>query len=337
MIIKQILTTISIVGLTCTAASYAQLNASGLSLLFPSSPEDSLSPYLARIESDENRTGDMFRGYSKTLSWDRMVVPYALEIGYEKTSHIIFPSSIRYVDLGNTNIIAGKAGDAENVLRIKASQPWFQGETNLAVITEDGAFYSFNVRFAEEPLKLNIEMKDFLNDGSAQNRPNNSIEVFLKELGQESPTLVHMIMQSIYRQNLRLLRHIGSKCLGVQYTVKGIYAHNDLLYFHLELKNGTAVPYNIDYITFKLTDKKLIKRITTQETVLNPVRAYNYVTRVDGRAVQRTVMAFPIFTLPKEKNLEIDLHEKDGGRHQRIIVENDDLIRARMLSEFVVQ
>ncbi len=302
----------------------AQLNSAGLSLLQTHS-------------LDENSTGDYFDGYSKTISWDRMIPPYALEVTFDKTTHIIFPSSIRYVDLGNSNLIAGKAGDAENVLRVKAAMQWFAGETNMAVITEDGAFYSFNVRFAKEPLKLNIEMKDFLNDGSAQNRPNNSIEVFLKELNQESPTLVRMIMKSIYDQNTRLLRHIGSKVLGIQWLVKGVYTHNDLIYFHAELKNTSAVPYNIDYITFKLVDKKLVKRTTTQETVLQPVRAYNYVTRVESKATERIVFAFPIFTIPQEKLLEIDLHEKDGGRHQVLTVENIDLVHAKILSEFIIQ
>ena len=146
-----------------------------------------------------------------------------------------------------------------------------------------------------------------------------------------------MIMQSIHQQNIRRLRHIGSKLLGVQFLVKGIYTHNDLLYVHTELRNNTAVPYNIDYLSFKMVDKKLVKRTTTQEIVLQPVRAYNYITRVEGNDVQRSVFCFPIFTLPKEKLLKIDLHEKDGGRHQWMTIENDDLIRARRLTEFVVQ
>lgn len=317
--------------------AYAQINQAGVSLLTDSASSLPLRVYENAYKTDDNRSGDYFDGYSKTLSWDRMIPPYALEVCYEKTTHIIFPSNIRYVDLGNANVIAGKAGDAQNVLRLKSASHYFSGETNMAVITEDGSFYSFNVRFEREPLKLNIEMKDFLNDGSSQNRPNNSMEVFLKELDQESPTLVRMIMESIHRQDVRRLRHIGSKLLGIQYLVKGIYTHNDLLYIHTELRNNTAVAYNIDYLSFKMVDKKLVKRTTTQEIVLQPVRAYNYVTRVEGNDVQRTVFCFPIFTLPREKLLRIDLHEKDGGRHQWLTIENDDLIRARRLTEFVIQ
>ena len=42
------------------------------------------------------------------------VEPYRMEVTYNKTSHLIFPSAIRYVDLGSEYLIAGKADDAEN-------------------------------------------------------------------------------------------------------------------------------------------------------------------------------------------------------------------------------
>lgn len=165
-----------------------------------------------------------------------MIPPYGLEVTFNKTVHLIFPSAIRYVDLGSADIIAGKADGSENVLRVKAALRDFSRETNLAVITEDGSYYTYNVKYADEPTKLNIEMKDFIHDGEAVNRPNNSMEVYLKELGSESPLLVRLIMQSIYKNNDRLVKHIGCKRFGIQYTLKGIYTHNGLLYFHTELK-----------------------------------------------------------------------------------------------------
>ena len=41
----------------------------------------------------------------------------------------------------------------------------FPGETNFSVICEDGSFFSFNAKYAREPEMLNIEMKDFLENG----------------------------------------------------------------------------------------------------------------------------------------------------------------------------
>lgn len=238
-------------------------------------------------------TGDMYEGLTRTVTFDRMIPPYGLEVTFNKTVHLIFPAAIRYVDLGSADIIAGKADGSENVLRVKAALRDFSRETNLAVITEDGSYYTFNVKYADEPTKLNIEMKDFIHDGEAVNRPNNSMEVYLKELGSESPLLVRLIMKSIHENNDKLVKHIGCKRFGIQYTLKGIYTHNGLLYFHTELKNSSNVPFNVDYITFKVVDRKIAKRTAIQEQVIVPLRTYNYVTVVNGKGRKEQYLRCP--------------------------------------------
>lgn len=94
----------------------------------------------AQVPEKENGNVRMTR----EISFDRMIPPHELEVSYEKTVHLLFPSEVRYVDLGSPNIIAGKAEDAGNVIRVKAAVRNYKGETNMSVITEDGAFYSFS-------------------------------------------------------------------------------------------------------------------------------------------------------------------------------------------------
>ena len=201
-------------------------------------------------------TGDLYDGLTRPLTFNRVIPPYALEVTFSKTVHVIFPSAIRYVDLGSSDLLAAKADGTENVLRVKAALRDFSRESNLSVITEDGAYYSFNVKYADEPVKLSVEMADFLHDGEAVNRPNNALDIYLQELGCESPLLVKLIMQSIYKNDRREIKHIGCKRFGVQYLLKGIYVHNDLLYFHLQLKNSSNVPFNVDYLTSRLRTRR---------------------------------------------------------------------------------
>lgn len=278
-------------------------------------------------------TGDYYQGFTRPLTFDRMIPPHALEVTFSKTVHIIFPSAIRYVDLGSADLLAAKADGTENVLRVKAALRDFSRESNLAVITEDGAYYTFNVKYADEPVKLSIEMTDFIHDGEATNRPNNALDIYMHELGQESPLLVKLIMKSIYKNNDRKIKHLGSKRFGIQYTLKGIYSHNGLLYFHLQLKNSSNVPFDVDYITFKIVDKKVAKRTAIQEQVIWPLRAHNNVTLIGGKKSERTIFTLPKFTIPDDKHLIIELHEKEGGRHQTFTVENADLVRAKVINE----
>ncbi len=276
-------------------------------------------------------SGDLYQGMSRTVPNGRVVLPYGLEVTYEKTVHLIFPAQIRYVDLGSSNIIAGKAEDADNVLRVKAAVRDFETETNLSVICDDGSFYAFNVKYAEEPERLNIEMQDFLHAGAAPQPPKGGLngDIYFKELGNQSPVLVKLIMTTIWQNDKREIKHIGSKKFGIQFLLRGLYAHNGLLYFHLQTKNQSEMPYNIDFITFKIIDKKVSKRTAIQEQILPPLRAYNNITRISGLRTGRSVFALEQFTLPDDKVLEVTLFEQNGGRHQTFVVENEDLIRAK--------
>ena len=288
-------------------------------------------------QNDFYTKGDLFSGYVRPLTYNRMIPPYALEITFSKTVHIIFPAAIRYVDLGSADLLAAKAGSAENVLRVKAAVQGFSRESNLSVITEEGSYYTFNVKYAEEPVKLSIEMADFLHTGYEPVKPGNELAVQLSDLGSESPYLVRLIMETIHKNNRTKIRHIGSRNFGVQYLLKGIYSHNELLFFHLQLKNTSNVSFNVDYITFKIVDKKVAKRTAIQEQVLLPLRSYNQMVTVAGDKEERTVFALSKFTIPDDKQLIIMLTEKNGGRDQTLTVENADLVRAEVLHNLSVK
>ena len=280
---------------------------------------------------------DLYRGITRKLPYRQMVTPYGVEVTFAKTVHIIFPSAVRYVDLGSNWIIAGKADGAENVIRVKATTEGFPGETNFSVICEDGSFYSFNARYAHEPEMLNIEMKDFLENGDTTDFSHTRMNIYFRELGNESPLLVKLIMQSIYKEDRREIRHLGCKRFGVQFLLKSVHSHNGLFYFHTETRNRSNVAFRTDFIRFKIVDKKVPKRTAIQERVIDPVRSYNEVLVTEGKSDVRTVYAVPQFTIPDDKLLVIELFEKDGGRHQTIRVENADLVAAKQINELKIK
>ena len=48
---------------------------------------------------------------------NQIIAPHLIEVTFSKTVHILFPSEVKYVDLGSYDIIADKATGAENVVR----------------------------------------------------------------------------------------------------------------------------------------------------------------------------------------------------------------------------
>lgn len=275
-------------------------------------------------------SGDLYQGMSRSIPNGRVVLPYGLEVTFEKTVHLIFPAAIRYVDLGSQNIIAGKADDAENVLRVKAAVREFETETNMSVICEDGSFYAYNVKYSDEPEKLSMEMKDFLSPTEGR-LPSNRADIYFKELGSESPILVKLIMKSIYQNDKRTIKHVGAKQFGMRFLLRGLYAHNGLLYFHVRMDNESNMPYAVDFITFKVVDKKVAKHTAIQERMLQPLRAFHQVMWIGAGRSERIVFALEQFTLSEDKQLEVTLYERNGSRTLTFYVEPEDLLLTKKI------
>lgn len=258
-----------------------------------------------------------------------IVEPYQMDVTYNKTSHLIFPNAIRYVDLGSEYLIAGKAEDAENVLRIKASVKDFEEETNFSVITDDGRFYNFNVFYNPDPATLNY---DLLTMQKASERESGN-GVLFEELGSNSPSLAGLLLETIYKKNKRSIKHIGSKSYGIQFLLKGIYVHNGKFYFHTELRNKSNVPFNIDFVNFKVVDKKVAKRTVVQQKPIIPLRIYKPLTEINGNTTDQNVFLLDQFTVTDDKVLIIEVFEKNGGRQQVLEVQNSDLVNARLIED----
>ncbi|MBD0724800.1 conjugative transposon protein TraN [Flavobacterium sp. L1I52] len=257
------------------------------------------------------------------------IEPYKIEVTYSKTSHLIFPATIRYVDLGSDYLVAAKAEDAENVLRVKAAIRNFKEETNFSVITEDGRFYNFNVFYNSCPINLNYNLLEMQKRMSREN----TNDVLFEELGKNSPSLTGELIETIYKKDKQIIKNIRAKSFGIQFLLKGIYIHNDKFYFHTEVRNLTDLPFRIDFITFKVVDKKLAKRTVIQERNLIPLRTYKPLDEIKGNTVERNVFLLDLFTITDDKVLLIEIFEKNGSRNQILKLENSDLLKAKLIKD----
>ncbi|MCY0976840.1 conjugative transposon protein TraN [Chryseobacterium wangxinyae] len=255
--------------------------------------------------------------------------PYKMEVTYNKTTHLLFPSPIRYVDLGSENLIANKAEDVGNVLRIKAGVKDFEEETNFSVITQDGKFYSFDVFYSSYPETLNYDLLKL----QRQHEKEHSTEVLLEDLKGESASLTELLMKTLYGNPKRTIKHIGNKSFGMHFLLESLNVHDGKFYFVLKFRNKSNLPYNIDFVSFKIVDKKNLKRTIVQDKVLTPIREYMITKTINHQSDEKVVFLLDQFTLLEDQVLEIEVFEKEGGRHQKIQVENADLIHATFVKD----
>lgn len=264
------------------------------------------------------------------------LAPRTIEVGFTKTVHILFPAPVTYIDIGSMAIIAGKADGAENVVRVKAAVRDFAEETNLTVITEDGGFYTFDARYAENPSTSTIEIaaaESPATQPASASEPARADEgrVLLREVGRERPATVKRVLSDIYRQNRADVRGIHTRKYGVEVEVRGIYVHNDVIYLHVQIANNTNISFEVDYRRFVVADRKAAKRTAQQQRIIEPLRVCNDPSIVRGHQRQRIVFALPKLTLEEDKILLLEIAEKDGARHQCLEISSKELLGAKAL------
>lgn len=264
------------------------------------------------------------------------LTPRTIEVGFTKTVHILFPAPVTYIDIGSMAIIAGKADGAENVVRVKAAVRDFAEETNLTVITEDGGFYTFDARYAENPSTSTIEIAAAESPApqpASASEPARADEgrVLLREVGRERPATVKRMLSDIYRQNRADVKGIHTRKYGVEVEVRGIYVHNDVIYLHVQIANNTNISFEVDCRRFVIADRKAAKRTAQQQRIIEPLRVCNDPSIVRGHQRQRIVFALPKLTLEEEKILLLEIAEKDGARHQCLEISSKELLGAKAL------
>lgn len=266
----------------------------------------------------------------------QQIEPLHAAVGYNKTLHILFTSPVVYIDLGSTDILAGKADGAENVVRVKAAVRDFPVPTNLTVITEDGGFYTFDIAYSENPAVSTLTVEE---PGSstrapqADDTPSARAEgrVLLREVGREKPATIKRLLTDIYRRDRVNTKGLRTRKYGIEVAVRGIFVHNDVIYVHTLIANDTNLSFEVDYRRFVVADKKLAKRTARQQTPVAVLRACNDPLIVRGRQRTRTVFALPKLTIPADKVLVLEIGEKNGARHQCVVIGSKELLHAETL------
>jgi len=241
-----------------------------------------------------------------------------VEVTFNKTSSLIFPSVIKSVDRGSHDILAQKAKGVGNVLQLKAGRTQFQ-ETNLTVITADGWLHQFTVNYSEHPKSLTID----LSSGSG----NSNSMIFQTELTE---TDLENYSAAI-AQSKRTIHFVNEKNNKISLSLLGVYIKENVMFYNLRIKNQSNINYDIDFLKFYVRDKARIKRTALQEVELKPLYVYGNDKQVKGKSETDLVFAFEKFTIPEAKYLDVEMFEHNGGRHFNLVIKNKTIVNAQTL------
>ena len=229
-----------------------------------------------------------------------------LSISTDKTTSLIFPFPIKYVDRGTRDILVQPVKEDERILLVKAASKQF-AETNLSVVTGDGNVYEFTVNYTPQPTVLVLHLP-----------PNKkaTISAYANAILNNPPRRISKVEHG-----------------AVITKLSGIYIKDDVIYYQLEIHNHSPLDFDIELLKFFITDKKRSKRSSVQENELVPLYVAGNRSKVKAYNFSVIVVALDKFTIPDAKFLRIQLMEKNGGRHFNLKVYNQQILKARMLPE----
>ncbi|WP_185284579.1 conjugative transposon protein TraN [Hymenobacter sp. NBH84] len=245
-----------------------------------------------------------------------------LYVSDQKTTHLVFPYPVTYVDLGNSGILAAKATGADNIVRVKAASNHLT-ETNMTVLTSGGKLYMFVVNYQHDPKVLSLDLSTMT---SSTAQAGSGSEAILSNTPIPQGNLDAYSKQALARggsaaSDTKNQLSVRAGSVGYQ---------QETLFFPLHLRNRSNVTYDVDFVKFYIQDKKIAKRTAEQAIELTPTYVYNgNLKKIEADGKLQQVFVFKKFTIPDQKNLVVEVYEKGGGRNITLKLSNSDLLRAR--------
>jgi conjugative transposon TraN protein len=234
-----------------------------------------------------------------------------LQIGFSKTTSIIFPYTIKSIDKGSAEVLVQKAKGVENILLVKAAKQHFF-QTNLTVVTSDGKLYVFVLNYDDSCPDLNFK---------AENAVAASRDV-LFSLENENQKRIEQCALTAYSKKKKISGLKKSK-YQIRLEVNGIFIQQDVLYLRIVFENKSKINYDIDQFRFFIRDKRKSKRTASQEIELEPLYATSSSSVIPYKSEIIKVYALEKFTIPENKYLTIQMIEKNGGRHLEVDINNN--------------
>jgi hypothetical protein len=124
--------------------------------------------------------------------------------------------------------------------------------------------------------------------------------------------------------------------MGLQYSsgkvslqMFGWYVHDQFMFCKLKIENRSQIGYDIEQLRFYLRDNNTIRRTASQEINQQPLLVSGDTLAIKGRSARVWIIALNKFTIPDDKHFEVEVLEKNGGRHLYLRVYNRQLMLAK--------
>lgn len=113
---------------------------------------------------------------------------------------------------------------------------------------------------------------------------------------------------------------------GIKFKLYSVIIKNDTLLFEMALFNRSLLGYTPQYVKFFIRDRHIVSRTAVQETEISPLISF-VSTVVPAKSSTEFIFEFKQFTIPKTKELVIDMKERNGSRDLVLRIKGRRLLR----------
>lgn len=270
--------------------------------------------------------------YALPIDRSSVIGSYPLGVSQQKTVHILFPSEIKEVDVGNRFVLVQVTEAFNNVLRVKANSAEDFAETNVTVICRDGSLYSFTTNYEENPEVVNLAIgNNALSDAAISKGLGINFTPQRVLDGDDENFVEIRSMAQTALDSKPHIHNVGAYTMRVTAMVQGIYTRGDNLYYVVNVDNRSEIDYTMAFTKVFVLDVSEARRVAVQEEEL-PVK-YQLPTEmsVAGGTNKTFTFVVPVRAISDSKQVDMEIYEADGARHLRFTIDRKLLQKARKL------
>ena len=121
---------------------------------------------------------------------------------------------------------------------------------------------------------------------------------------------------------------------GIKAWVNKLSLANNKLFFRLDIRNKSNLPYAIDFVRFYIRDLKTVARMASHEQEIIPIysnlRKHTSITKSKEIA---KVFGFHRFSLSEDQAINVELYERNGNRHLYLQIKQKDIDNLKIISQ----
>jgi hypothetical protein len=113
---------------------------------------------------------------------------------------------------------------------------------------------------------------------------------------------------------------------GIKAWVDKLSLAGNRIFFRLDIRNKSNLPYEIDFVRFYIRDLKTVARMATHEQEIVPlITTLHKKTSIAHKQEIAKVFGFHRFSLSEDQALNVELYERNGNRHLYLQIKQNDL------------